>query len=420
MRRNQKRGLSYTTVALLTIALVVIGTYLAFTKRNPVRASTSRSRRRCRTPTSSRPGTSVVRIAGVNVGKVTKVEHVGEGEPAARVTMELDDSARPIHKDATLKIRPRIFFEGNFFVDLQPGLAVGARAGRRRHDPDQQHGRAGAVRPGARRAAVRHAQGPQDRCSSELNKGYSNGGAEAINRTTTYWEPAYKNSAIVNDATLGILEHDLSGYLDKRRQASPRRSTATRSQLKSLITDLRRTGGAFAAERRRAVGGDRRAAAHAARRHAGAARAQRRAAVAAPLHRRAAARACARRARRSTRRSRSCASCAASCSRASCAACPPTCARPSPRSRSSTRRRSRCSSRCARSSSCQNEVVLPWTLDKIEDPTSRRSAPSTRSSPSRSSASRARAARSTPTASSSASRSTRRSSRRRSAPTRSC
>ena len=27
----------------------------------------------------------------------------------------------PIHKDATLKIRPRIFLEGNFFVDLQPG-----------------------------------------------------------------------------------------------------------------------------------------------------------------------------------------------------------------------------------------------------------------------------------------------------------
>ena len=30
-------------------------------------------------------------------------------------------TALPIHKDATLKIRPRIFLEGNFFVDLQPG-----------------------------------------------------------------------------------------------------------------------------------------------------------------------------------------------------------------------------------------------------------------------------------------------------------
>ena len=32
--------------------------------------------------------------------------------------MEIDDKGLPIHKDATLKIRPRIFLEGNFFVDL--------------------------------------------------------------------------------------------------------------------------------------------------------------------------------------------------------------------------------------------------------------------------------------------------------------
>ena len=35
--------------------------------------------------------------------------------------MELNDSALPLHEDATAKIRPRIFLEGNFFVDLKPG-----------------------------------------------------------------------------------------------------------------------------------------------------------------------------------------------------------------------------------------------------------------------------------------------------------
>ena len=35
--------------------------------------------------------------------------------------MELQDDALPIHTDATLKVRPRIFLEGNFFVDLRPG-----------------------------------------------------------------------------------------------------------------------------------------------------------------------------------------------------------------------------------------------------------------------------------------------------------
>ena len=35
--------------------------------------------------------------------------------------MELKDDALPIHEDAELKIRPRIFLEGNFFVELDPG-----------------------------------------------------------------------------------------------------------------------------------------------------------------------------------------------------------------------------------------------------------------------------------------------------------
>ena len=61
-----------------------------------------------------------MRIAGVEVGKVKSVEGV-EGSNAALLTMELKDTALPLHEDATAKIRPRIFLEGNFFVDLKPG-----------------------------------------------------------------------------------------------------------------------------------------------------------------------------------------------------------------------------------------------------------------------------------------------------------
>ena len=56
--------------------------------------------------------------------------------------MEIKDAALPIHEDAELKIRPRIFLEGNFFVDLQPGTPAAGRAGRRRHDPDDPDERA--------------------------------------------------------------------------------------------------------------------------------------------------------------------------------------------------------------------------------------------------------------------------------------
>ena len=49
-----------------------------------------------------------MRISGVDVGEVTEVEHLtdpnGEGEDAAVVTMEIEDSALPIRQDATLQL----------------------------------------------------------------------------------------------------------------------------------------------------------------------------------------------------------------------------------------------------------------------------------------------------------------------------
>ena len=120
MRRNQKRGLSYTTVALITLAIMVVVSYLAFTKELPFR---EHFEIQATVPNANqlKPGTSVVRIAGVNVGKVSKVEPLGEDGNGAMVTMEITKSGLPIHRDAKAKVRPRIFLEGNYFVDISPG-----------------------------------------------------------------------------------------------------------------------------------------------------------------------------------------------------------------------------------------------------------------------------------------------------------
>src|SRR5204863_6222974 len=66
-----------------------------------------------------KPG-AAVRIAGIDVGKVTDVAAAGK-HGTARVTMSILDKGLPIHKDAEIKLRPRIFLEGNIFVDIQPG-----------------------------------------------------------------------------------------------------------------------------------------------------------------------------------------------------------------------------------------------------------------------------------------------------------
>ncbi len=136
---------------------------------------TSRSTRRCRSVAAtgsrrcSRARTgcatgSPVRIAGVDVGKVVDIDE-GPGNTTV-VTMELNDSGRPVHRDATARIRPRVFLEGGFLVELQPGQPERARAARRRHDPAGADADAGAVPPGAQRARRAGAREPAPAAST--------------------------------------------------------------------------------------------------------------------------------------------------------------------------------------------------------------------------------------------------------------
>jgi phospholipid/cholesterol/gamma-HCH transport system substrate-binding protein len=108
---------SNVTIAIIFILIVTIGPYLAFTKHVPftshgyeVKATFSNS--------ANIATNSPVRVAGVNVGKVIATSRDGDN---TTVTFTVEDAGRPIHDDAFAAIRPRIFLEGNFFVDLDPG-----------------------------------------------------------------------------------------------------------------------------------------------------------------------------------------------------------------------------------------------------------------------------------------------------------
>ena len=75
---------------------------------------------------------SPVRIAGVNVGEVTGIQHIGGDSPATLVTMSITGKGLPIHADATTNIRPRLFLEGNYYVNLAPGTRRRRRCRRAR------------------------------------------------------------------------------------------------------------------------------------------------------------------------------------------------------------------------------------------------------------------------------------------------
>src|SRR5439155_18932601 len=143
-----------------------------------------------------------VRIAGVDVGKVTDVEPVTKGEGAARVTMEIKKKGLPIHQDATVKVRTRIFLEGNFFVDLHPGSPSAADMGDGGTIP-MQHA-AAPVQFGQLLTALQSDTRDDLKVFlREYSKGLSGKGARGFNQSIPYWEPAYRNSALANDATLG-------------------------------------------------------------------------------------------------------------------------------------------------------------------------------------------------------------------------
>src|SRR3954449_4854096 len=116
--RRRNPGRSNAFVGLIGAIVAALIMYFGFTKDIPFTHGYT-LKAQFESANSIRPN-SPVRIAGVEVGKVKSVKPV-EGTNAALLTMELKDAALPLHRDATAKIRPRIFLEGNFFVDLKPG-----------------------------------------------------------------------------------------------------------------------------------------------------------------------------------------------------------------------------------------------------------------------------------------------------------
>lgn len=103
-------------LAVIVIAALIV--YFGFTKAIPFKHGFRLKAVFASAQNINVHPSSPVRIAGVTVGKVSGVAREGK---AGLVTMEIESGGLPIHADATAKLRPRTFLEGNWFVELQPG-----------------------------------------------------------------------------------------------------------------------------------------------------------------------------------------------------------------------------------------------------------------------------------------------------------
>ncbi|HEU4978797.1 MAG TPA: MlaD family protein, partial [Solirubrobacteraceae bacterium] len=116
--RRVRERFSNLQVGVVVLIVLTPLVYLAFTKHVPYTHG-FRFKAVFSSAVDIRPR-APVRIAGVSVGQVDSVEAYPHSR-AALVTIEMRKGGLPLHRDATLKIRPRLFLEGNFFVDVQPG-----------------------------------------------------------------------------------------------------------------------------------------------------------------------------------------------------------------------------------------------------------------------------------------------------------
>jgi len=108
---------SNALIAVIFLVIFTFGPYLAFTGHVPF-TSYGYELNATFSNGVNIATNSPVRIAGVDVGRVIGVERDGD---ATKVRFTVEGKGRPVHDDAFAAIRPRIFLEGNFFVDLAPG-----------------------------------------------------------------------------------------------------------------------------------------------------------------------------------------------------------------------------------------------------------------------------------------------------------
>ncbi|HYB27798.1 MAG TPA: MlaD family protein [Solirubrobacteraceae bacterium] len=207
---------------------------------------------------------SPVRIAGVDVGEVTYVKSLGNNTQDAVVTMDINSNGLPIHADATVGILTRIFLEGNFYIDLHPGspeapvLSSGATLpAANTSGPVQLDRVLAALNSNARANLQTLVQGfgaalngqPSAAQDAAQNQDPSVRGltaARALNESLKYSAGAFKASAIVNQALLGIQPHDLSQSVVGNEEVF--RALASRqTQLASLVTTFDSTMSALAA-----------------------------------------------------------------------------------------------------------------------------------------------------------------------------
>jgi virulence factor Mce-like protein len=150
---------------------------------------------------------SPVRIAGVNTGKVVEIDR-GPGHTTL-VTLKINDGGLPLHRDATARIRPRVFLEGGYVVELTAGSPSAPELADEATIPLAQ-----TARPVQFHDLLKVFDSPARRSMKEtlgtFAEALGNGGAQGLRTLAPELRPVLRDTAIVSEALQGTQRDDLS------------------------------------------------------------------------------------------------------------------------------------------------------------------------------------------------------------------
>jgi phospholipid/cholesterol/gamma-HCH transport system substrate-binding protein len=196
-------------IAIGILAAIAVVSYGAFKQSIPF-VSGYRVEATFETASGLRKG-SPVRVAGIDVGKVIAIE-AGPGHTSV-VTMKIDADGRPVHVDATARIRPRVFLEGGYLVELEPGSPSapvlrddGSIPLSQTAAPVQFHDLLTVFDTSAREDVAT--------TLDTFARGLDDGGAQGLRRVAPQLAPLLRDTAWIAEAAVGTGEDDLEVLID--------------------------------------------------------------------------------------------------------------------------------------------------------------------------------------------------------------
>ncbi|MGE4425434.1 MAG: MlaD family protein [Solirubrobacteraceae bacterium] len=250
-RRRPEPTVGRNAVLGLVVTLLIASVcYLIF--RGPIPGQSPRELRITMRDTGAIRANAAIklRVAGVDVGYVTNVEPLAGRRGMADVTLRITDEDLVIRRDATVKLRPRLFLEGNFFFDLKPGTPEAGELGDRPLPPS-----ATSIHVAADEFfSIFDSSTREDlpAALAGLSGILDEGGARRLRSLLRTLPRPLASTAVVGRAVRGTEPDDLSGLI--RSAAGVMDEVADRSDaLRAGITQGRRTFVAFA-DRQDALG----------------------------------------------------------------------------------------------------------------------------------------------------------------------